>query len=106
MTRITGARTLDVRARTSKPFHVNILLDTGMEQTVPLVRSNVEILGFRFADTKIVINSHAHFDHVGGDRDLRDATRAQVMVMAEDADEVRHGHPDFALGWKGCPRRG
>ena len=81
----------------------NILLDTGMEQTVPLIRSSVGKMGFRFEDTKILINSHAHFDHVGGDRDVRDATGAKVMVMAADADEVRHGHPEFALGWKGCP---
>jgi metallo-beta-lactamase class B len=81
----------------------NILLDAGMEQTVPLVRTNIEKLGFEFRDTKILINSHAHFDHAGGDRDVRDATGAQVMVMAEDAEEVRRGHPEFALGWKGCP---
>ena len=81
----------------------NILLDTGMEQMVPLVRRNVGKLGFRFDDIKIVINTHAHFDHVAGDRDVRDATGAKVMVMAEDADEVRRGHPEFALGWKPCP---
>jgi len=81
----------------------NILLDSGMEQTVPLVRASIERLGFTFADTKILINSHAHFDHAGGDRDVRDATGAQVMVMAEDAEEVRHGHPEFPLGWKACP---
>src|SRR4051794_31505822 len=65
----------------------NILLDSGMEQTVPLIRTSIEALGFRFSDTKILINSHAHFDHAGGDRDVRDATGAQVMVTAEDADE-------------------
>src|SRR5947207_15783725 len=52
----------------------NILLDSGMEQTVPLIRASIDRLGFKFADTKILINSHAHFDHAGGDRDVRDAT--------------------------------
>src|SRR5262245_46098417 len=66
----------------------NILLDTGMEQTVPLIRKNIEKLGFKFSDTRILINSHAHFDHAAGDRDVRDATGAQVTVMATDADEI------------------
>ena len=109
----------------SKPFHIignfyyvgtkqlssflivtaegHVLLDAGLEQAVPLIRANVEELGFHFRDIKILINSHAHFDHVGGDRDVRDATGARVMVMFEDAEEVRRGHPEFALGWKGCP---
>ena len=81
----------------------NILLDAGMEQTVPLIRTSIETLGFRFSDIKILINSHAHFDHAGGNRDVRDATGAQVMVTAEDADEVRRGHPEFPRGWKACP---
>jgi metallo-beta-lactamase class B len=81
----------------------NVLLDPGMEQMVPLVRRSVEKLGFHFDDIRIVINTHAHFDHVAGDRDVRDATGAKVTVMAEDADEVRRGHPEFALGWKSCP---
>lgn len=81
----------------------NILLDTGMEQTVPLIRRNIEKLGFKFSDTRIIINSHAHFDHAAGDRDVRDATGAQVMVMTADADEIRRGHPEFELGWKACP---
>jgi metallo-beta-lactamase class B len=81
----------------------SILLDSGMEQSVPLIRGSVEKLGFKFGDIRILINSHAHFDHAGGNRDVRDATAAQVMVMAEDAPEVRRGHPDFALGWKPCP---
>src|SRR5437867_5044202 len=81
----------------------NILLDSGMEQTVPLIRASIEKLGFRFQDTKILINSHAHFDHAGGNRAVRDTTGAQVMVMAEDAEEVQHGHPEFVLGWRACP---
>ena len=81
----------------------DILLDTGMEQMVPLVRANVAKLGFHFDDIKIVINSHAHFDHIAGARDVRDSTGAKVMIMSGDADEVRRGHPEFALGWKACP---
>ena len=81
----------------------NILLDSGMEQTVPLIRASVEKLGFGFSDIKILINSHAHFDHAAGDREIRDATGARVMIMAQDADDIRQGHPDFPLGWKPCP---
>ena len=35
----------------------NILLDSGMEQTVPLIRASIDRLGFKSADTKILIRA-------------------------------------------------
>ena len=45
----------------------HILLDTGFETTVPRIRESVTKLGFRFTDIKIILNSHAHLDHAGGE---------------------------------------
>src|SRR5688500_17940198 len=56
----------------------NILLDTGVNQAVPLVRANVETLGFRMSDIKIILASHAHFDHVGGHAQMQPLTGATV----------------------------
>ena len=41
-------------------------INSDFEETVPVIRSNVEKLGFRFADIKILLGSHAHGDHVAG----------------------------------------
>jgi len=44
----------------------HILLDNGFFETVPQIRRNVTELGFRLADIRIILNSHAHYDHAGG----------------------------------------
>src|SRR5215217_6265307 len=40
----------------------HILLDTGFEETVPLIQRSVEQLGFRVSDLKFILSSHAHVD--------------------------------------------
>jgi metallo-beta-lactamase class B len=77
----------------------NILLDTGVPENVPLVRRNIEKLGFRLEDTKILLNSHAHFDHAGGLAEVKKLTGAQFVASAGDAAELaRGGSEDFAFG--------
>ncbi len=46
----------------------HILLDSGFEETVPLIQASIRKLGFKVRDIKILINSHAHGDHAGGFR--------------------------------------
>src|ERR1700745_2517034 len=41
----------------------HILLDSGFAETVPLIVQGVNQLGFKMADIKVIINSHAHYDH-------------------------------------------
>jgi metallo-beta-lactamase class B len=45
----------------------HILINTDFEETVPVIRAAVEKLGFKFADIKIILGSHAHPDHMSGD---------------------------------------
>src|ERR1700755_3447887 len=42
-----------------------ILIDSGFRETVPLIEKNIIKLGFKVEDVKIVVNSHAHYDHAG-----------------------------------------
>src|SRR5580692_10921720 len=44
----------------------NILINANLVSSPPLIRASVEKLGFSWKDTKILLNSHAHSDHVGG----------------------------------------
>lgn len=79
----------------------NILLDTGVEQAVPLVRANIEKLGFKISDVKIILASHAHFDHVGGHALMQQLTGATVMAVGEDATSISSGTDVSALGGPG-----
>ena len=44
----------------------NILVNTGLAASASQIKDNIETLGFKFSDTKILLNTQAHFDHVGG----------------------------------------
>jgi metallo-beta-lactamase class B len=69
----------------------NILLDTGFEASVPQLRENIEALGFRYRDIKLVLTSHAHIDHVQAHALVRGQTGAQVVVSEADATFVERG---------------
>jgi metallo-beta-lactamase class B len=68
-----------------------ILLDTAMEESAPIVRANIEALGFRLRDIKIMLSSHAHFDHVAGHAGMKAATGAKVCATKADAEILESG---------------
>lgn len=77
----------------------HILLDSGFFETVPQIKQNVAQLGFRLADIKILINSHAHYDHAGGLALLKQLTGAQLMASQPDAQLLAQGGKgDFHFG--------
>jgi metallo-beta-lactamase class B len=74
----------------------HILIDSGFEATVPMIRENVRKLGYRFEDIKIVLNSHAHLDHAGGHALLKRLIHAQLVMSEADAALLsRGGKGDF-----------
>jgi metallo-beta-lactamase class B len=68
-----------------------ILLDTGYEESAPIVRANIAALGFQLKDIKIMLSGHAHFDHVGGHADMKQETGARVYASAGDAVILESG---------------
>jgi len=70
-----------------------ILMNSDYESTVPLIRANVEKLGFKFSDIKILIAGHAHPDHVEGDAMVKQMTGAQVVVGRLDEADTRNFKP-------------
>jgi metallo-beta-lactamase class B len=76
-----------------------ILLDSGYPDMVSQIEGNVEQLGFKLSDVKILINSHAHNDHGGGMAQLKMDTGATLVAMAEDAPYFENGgHHDVVFG--------
>jgi metallo-beta-lactamase class B len=77
----------------------HILLDGGLPETAPLIERNVSQLGFKLTDVKILLNSHAHFDHAGGLAELKALTGAKLMATEADAELMaRGGKDDFQWG--------
>jgi len=71
----------------------NILMNSNYEASVPVIRSGVEKLGFKFSDIKILIAGHAHPDHVEGDAMVKELTGAQVVVGRIDEPATKAFRP-------------
>ena len=69
----------------------HILINSNLESSVPQIRSSVEKLGFSFNDVKILLISHAHWDHCAGSALIKKWTRAKYMVMDADVAEIEAG---------------
>ena len=75
----------------------DILINSSLESSVPLIRTSVEQLGFHFQDIKILLISHAHSDHDAGSAEVKRETGAKYMVMDGDVSVVESGgKADFA----------
>jgi metallo-beta-lactamase class B len=77
-----GTRTLSSYLITTPAGH--ILINSTYERNVRTIEKSVMQLGFKFADVRILLGTHAHGDHQEGDALTKEQTGAQVMVMRED----------------------
>lgn len=84
-----GSRDLASYLITTPEGH--ILINSSLEESVPLIRTSVEKLGFKFTDIRVLLISHAHSDHCAGSAEIVKETGAKYFVMAEDADTVEKG---------------
>ena len=69
-----------------------ILLDGTLAKNAPMIEANIRALGFKLADIKLILNSHAHADHAGGIAALAKASGASVVVSPSGAQALRAGH--------------
>jgi len=77
----------------------DILLDGGFVETAPQIEANIRKVGFKLSDVKVLLNSHAHFDHCGGLAELKRRTGAKMVAMEGDASVLaKGGRGDFYLG--------
>ena len=79
----------------------HILVDTGTTEMTPVITANVERLGFKLRDIKIMLSSHAHFDHIGGHAAMKKLTGARVMAIRQDAEALEAGKDLSPLGDEG-----
>jgi metallo-beta-lactamase class B len=69
----------------------HVLIDGGYPGTAPMIMASIAKLGFKITDVKVLLNSHAHFDHAGGLAELQKASGAELWVSEGDADIVGAG---------------
>jgi metallo-beta-lactamase class B len=69
----------------------NILINTGIGTSVPMIRSNIETLGFKVSDIKLLLATHGHWDHVGGMADFKKLTGAKMLMEQEDVPMLESG---------------
>lgn len=80
----------------------HILINTGVDGSAPMIRAHVEKLGFKFSDIRILLATHAHFDHVGGMAEVKRLTGAKMMISERDAPVLADGgNSDYVLGGRG-----
>lgn len=84
----------------------NILVNTGLAASEKSIRENIEALGFRFKDIKILLTMQAHYDHMGAMAAIQRKTGAQFMVDAGDVSVSKSGgKTDYELGKYGSTYR-
>ncbi len=77
----------------------HILINSNLEESVPMIRTSMEKLGFKFSDIKILLISHAHWDHNAGSATIKRLTGAKYLVMEADVPAVESGgKSDFQYG--------
>ena len=77
----------------------NILINSDLESNLPMIKASIEKLGFKFEDTKVLLISHAHWDHDAGSAKIKEMTGASYMVMDADVPVVESGgKADFQYG--------
>ncbi len=84
-----GMEDLSVFLITSDEGH--ILINTGLDDSIPYIRNNIESLGFRLEDVKIILTMQAHWDHTAAMAEIKELTGAEVWATPKDARVLEDG---------------
>jgi metallo-beta-lactamase class B len=68
-----------------------ILVSSGLAQSAGLIERNLRAIGVGPGQLKLMLNSHAHFDHAAAFAQLRRDTGAKLVSSAADAGALRAG---------------
>jgi metallo-beta-lactamase class B len=79
-----------------------LLLDGTLAENAQRIESNIRSLGFRLADVKVILNSHAHYDHAAGIAQLKRDTGAQFMAMEGDKSALENGEQEGDTNYGGA----
>ena len=69
----------------------HILINTGVEDSTPLIRENIESVGFRLEDIEILLTMQAHWDHTAALAEIKEITGAEMWATTDDARVLEDG---------------
>ena len=69
----------------------HILINTGLEDSTSLIRENIEAVGFRLEDVKILLTMQAHWDHTAALAEIKQITGAEMLATRDDARVLEDG---------------
>ena len=69
----------------------HVLIDGGLPESAPVIAANIRAAGFRVEDVRLILNSHAHYDHAGGIAELQRISGARVAASGPSAREIGTG---------------
>jgi len=69
-----------------------ILVDTAMPQSTGLIKDSMGKLGFKVADIRLIVNSHAHLDHTGGFAEMKKESGAPLVAGERDKPLLEGGY--------------
>lgn len=69
----------------------DVLIDGALAESVPQIEAHIRSLGFRVEDIRLIVNSHAHYDHAGGIAELQRLSGARVAASPWTAEVMRKG---------------
>ena len=72
----------------------HILIDGGLPESAPIIAANIRAAGFRVEDVRLILNSHAHYDHAGGIAELQRMSGARVAASPASAREISTGRAE------------
>jgi metallo-beta-lactamase class B len=79
-----------------------ILINTGLAASADLIKKNIEALGFKWSDIKILTTTQAHYDHVGALASLKKLTGAKMYADSKDAPVLEDGgRSDYEMHSRG-----
>ena len=84
-----GTYDLGVFLITSDAGH--ILINTGLEDSTPLIRENMESVGFLLEDIQILLTMQAHWDHTAALAEINEITGAEMWATTDDARVLEDG---------------
>lgn len=80
----------------------HILINTGLPGSAGMISRHIQALGFKLTDIKILLATHAHYDHVGAMADMKKMTGAKLYINDKDAPVMADGgKSDYIFGSKG-----
>jgi metallo-beta-lactamase class B len=84
-----GTRELGAYLITTPEGHM--LLDGAVPSSAPLIEASIRALGFKPEEIRLLLITHAHFDHVGTLAHFKKLSGAAVAVMAPDVELLASG---------------